>query len=1214
MKKTIITLALSALLGCSVTASAGNVRDLRTNLTSVTEKFGWMPESKATGSGWIPTSSNFTKSKMFKSNDAAVTMPDIVMTPGENYTYVDMPDGTTWLARTDIRKEVRQANEYYTDYKYTGFTVTFYDTDYKQAGLIDYDIEVPEGMECCTNIQVGPLVTQKFFNTDSNYEIMVMLNFKPIDNYGAIPLTTVFSLRGADTPAEKVTDINGYYVTYTNAATDSWSEDFFIGFYTDEEMVEDVPEGELPKMLYTYTVYTEATYLNPNASPLMELVVDMMYVMADGDNEISAPIMLQSNNGTSYLATAKYAKTFFKNPLNFFDDSLNPDNSYVIDLYRFSGYYEKTAEHVKSTAIPCESPAESYTMRSYCLGRFSLEDDITFDFGDGTLPSYILTVNDADMRENNEEHFEIYDTDANKIKVFGQETDAMMRLNDINGFPTQYCFYQPGEGGLMEFGIYDYPSLEKVASIPTTAPFGSEQLQLSLTLDRVAGGAKYNYAVAALNGDVDENGKTFHPVAWFDHNGNFTKVDKVTGGENVVMMKPYIASFALDPYLFHTDDKTDYLTFVLRNENHGTSASHYELLVVNEDGDVRFCYNYPLSSTANTASLLNLTTNPAIWVSYYDTDTKLVTSDIIKLPLNSLEGEGTAESPYLISTAGDFALIDRNLSAHYRLTNDIDFAGATLKGFKDALTGSLDGAGFTMRNIVIENNPIFEYVGKIDAPERAVVKNLTLSHVTTTGANSVIVKRLMNADVENVFINDLNATLDGLEDFGAIANSIRFGSKVTGCGVNGTILAPDCIGVGGIAYDLDSEGAITACSFSGSITGSRSVGGIVGSISKATATVSDCHVNADLTARNTVGGIAGDSSRGPITRCFVEGNITATQPATEWSDYLGTQRQAINVGGVLGTLSRPESTYSDTGATIVGDFNTALSGNVVALGSINIPDDESLKATTHRIVGHTVANDDPVVISEKYNPSTYDYDIVWGDPLVETGLADNYAFADLAPVSGKAGETNEEGADVDAARFGQDFLAGLGYGFYGYSATEPWIMADTNLPQLHFEPTIGAYMVFEPIHISLDEGETAYVLLKLENIEFDSLTIESSDETNCTLNPIELDDDGNAICEVTCLKAGTYTHTASNGRITATLLVTGVSGITQTVTDAASAISFDGVTVSAPGCRLTIYSISGVAVASGADKVSASSLAAGVYAVAATDATGQRSTLKIIVK
>lgn len=1214
MKKTLLTLTLAALVGTSVTTGAGNVKDFKARLTANTEKFGWMPASKAAAADWTATSSDFFRNKMKKSADNTGNQPDIIMAPGENYTYVDMPDGTTWIARTDIRKEVRQANEYYTEYNYTGFQITFYDTDYKVAGIIDQDIEVPEGFEYCSNIQVGPLVTQKFFNTDSNYEIMVMLNYKPIDQYGAIPVTSVFSLRGPETPAEKITDINGYYVTYTNAAQDRWSEDYFIGFYTDEEMVEDVPEGELPKMLYTYTVYTKATYANPGATPVLELVIDMMYVMADGENEISAPIMLQSNNGTAYITSAKYAKTFFTNPLNFFDDTLNPDNSYVIDLYQVKGSYEKSAELVKTTLIPCETPQEPYVMRSYCLGRFSLEDDITFDFSDGTLPAYILTVNDADMRENNEEHFEIYDTDANKIKVFGQNTDAIMRLNDIAGLPTQYCFYQPGEGGLMEFGIYEYPSLEKVASLPVSVPYGSDQLQLSLTLDRVAGGAKYNYAIAAINGDVDENGNTFHPVAWFDHNGNFTKIDKVTGGENVVMMKPYIASFALDPFLYHTDNKTDYLAFVLRNENHGETASRYELLVVNEDGEVRMCYKFPLSSSGNTASLLNLTTNPAIWVSYYDTDTKLITSDIIKLPLNNLEGEGTAESPYLISTAGDFNLMGRNLSAHYRLTNDIDYAGATLKGFKGNLMGSLDGAGHTMRNIVLESEPIFEYVGQIESSLRPVVKDLTLSHVTSTGANSIIVKRLNNADVENVYIYDLNASLDGFDDFGAIANSVRYGSKVTGCGVTGSIFAPDCIGVGGIVYDLDSEGTVSACSFSGSITANRSVGGIAGYISKSTASISDCHVNADITASNTVGGIAGSSSRGLITRCFVEGKITATQPANEWSDYLNSQRQAINAGGILGTLSRPESSYSDTGATIVGDFNTALSDNVVALESITIPDDESLKATAHRIVGHTVANDDPVVISEKFNPSTYEYDIIWGDPMTETGLADNYAFADLAPVSGKPDKNNEEGDDITANQFGQDFLAGLGYKFYGYSSEEPWIMASTNMPQLHFESSIGASMIFDPAHISVDEGETAYVLLMLENIEFDSLTIESSDETNCTITPVELDDDGNAICAVTCLKPGTYTHTATNGRLTATLLVTGISGITETVTDASSALSFDGTTVSAEGCRLTLYNISGMAVASGHDKVSTTSLAAGVYIASATDAAGQRSTLKIIVK
>lgn len=61
-------------------------------------------------------------------------------------------------------------------------------------------------------------------------------------------------------------------------------------------------------------------------------------------------------------------------------------------------------------------------------------------------------------------------------------------------------------------------------------------------------------------------------------------------------------------------------------------------------------------------------------------------------------------------------------------------------------------------------------------------------------------------------------------------------------------------------------------------------------------------------------------------------------------------------------------------------------------------------------------------------------------------------------------------------------------------------------------------------------------------------------------------------------------------------------------------ISFDGSTVSAAGCRLDIYSISGQTVTTGHDSVDVTSLEAGIYVVRATDSDGNTTTAKIAVK
>lgn len=1213
MTKTLLALALSAAIGISSSAEARTATDLRSRLNATTESFGLAPKSKAEGHTWQALSSKFNSPL----KEAPKTDTDVKMDPSENFAYLDMPDGSTWFTITNIRKEVISQNEYNTEYKYTGFETKIYDHNYELVGTIDSDIDLPEGYERCTNIQFGSLVTQKFFNTDSNYELMVMLNFKPENGYGADPYTYVFSLRGASTPAEKIANIKGYYVDAVNAATDKWSEDYYITFYTSEEYVEPVNSDGIAQLLYTYNIYTKASYSNPSASVLKEFVFDMMYVMSDGENEIQSPVLLQANNGTAYAVTARYAKTFFKDPLNFMNDELSEDNSYIIELYKASGYSTKTMALESTTTIPCEKPVEPYTMRSYCLGRFSGSNDISFDFGAGVTPSYIITVRDADQRENSESHFAVYDTAGEVVKTFGgAATEATLMLSDVKGQPHQFCFYEANADGLMELAMYDFPSFEKKAVLPLSIENDGKQMKLSLTLDRVASGARYSYVVAGLNGDSDSEGNTLHPVAWFDHNGNFDHLDNIMGGQNVVLIQPYIAGFVLDPFLFNTDNQLEYIAFVMRNEEHGTSRTHTELIVVGQDGKYDFQYAFPSSATAPNAAIVNPGLNPAVWITYYDPETQLHHSEFLSLPLNALEGEGTVENPYLLSTAGDFARIANNLSAHYRLACDIDFNGATFDGITGTFMGSLDGAGFSIRNIALDKNALFDAIGMNASDTRPVVKDLTLSHVTVNEAPASLVRNLNNSVLENVFIYDLKVDNADAFDFGGLASSARFGSVIKGCAVFGDINVPGAIGVGGIVYELNSESTISASAFNGSITGMRNVGGIAGNLGNSTVSVTDCHVNATITAENGVGGIAGTSNRGVITRCYVEGEINATTAASGWSEFTGGPVKSINAGGILGILSAPSQSYSDTGAVIPGKFNDAVVNNVVAIDALNIPaDEESLKATAHRIVGHTVANDDPLILGEEYNPSTYEWEIKWGDKQVETGIKNNFVVSDLAAIDATVDATadsTEGKTDVENAI--ADVLRQLGFQFNGYSVEAPWITGMTGSPALYFESTVGAAIFFDPSQISLTEGEKGFALLMLENVDFESLTMESSDESGCMINPVEFDEDGNVVCEISCLKAGSYTITATNGTIKATLLVTGLSGIDEIITDAASAISFDGNTVSAADSAITLYNISGMAVASGRDAVSTATLATGVYVAVAVDATGATSTLKIVVK
>ncbi len=100
-------------------------------------------------------------------------------------------------------------------------------------------------------------------------------------------------------------------------------------------------------------------------------------------------------------------------------------------------------------------------------------------------------------------------------------------------------------------------------------------------------------------------------------------------------------------------------------------------------------------------------------------------------------GSGTAADPYLIATADQFEKIKVGLDKYYRLVQNIDFKENSLKPFgyyeanetvkSDAFTGVLDGNGYALQNLTVENAMFAGVFGKIGA--RGVVKDLTLQNV-----------------------------------------------------------------------------------------------------------------------------------------------------------------------------------------------------------------------------------------------------------------------------------------------------------------------------------------------------------------------------------------------------------------------------------------------------------------------------------------------------
>ena len=273
----------------------------------------------------------------------------------------------------------------------------------------------------------------------------------------------------------------------------------------------------------------------------------------------------------------------------------------------------------------------------------------------------------------------------------------------------------------------------------------------------------------------------------------------------------------------------------------------------------------------------------------------------------SLAGTGTAEDPFLIQSAADFAYFAGVLNAvegaagvnykvttfqgqYFKMTKSIDLNGnALIVGFHigwnnyQGFFGTLDGNNCTIRGISINNDSssssaLFGCIAKGGS-----VKNLSLygninGRVRLGGLAGYLLGSVDNI-TSYVTLTQAGTGNDTGTVGGIIANQENSAGAITNCVNYGKITGESYI-FGGI---VGSGGAtITDCTNWGSVTaGNVSIGGISGS-TKDKGTISDCVNYATIRSTSTeygkVGGIVGSAVK-PISNCVNYGEVIALHTA-----------------------------------------------------------------------------------------------------------------------------------------------------------------------------------------------------------------------------------------------------------------------------------------------------------------------------------------------
>ena len=922
----------------------------------------------------------------------------VAQTPVDNYGFLNAPDGTTWTYTASFEKKYNL---------YTMVTMEVYNSEKELVGKIVDSLKLEDSnMTGINQAEINPLVTQKFFNTDNKYEVMLFLHAQT-KNYEGHNFNHVFSIGDGETVTTPVTSVDGRQVYAQNVG--DYSENYVMIFARDSaSTTKDYTLCYDVRRKSVYGGGVQHTFRIPYAN--VAALTDLQ------------PIFMFKNGTMLYYVTQQYEKPYFdpNTPLDQ-DPVVNPDNNLVI-TYMNQSY--KTLYTTKIPVVQDENQKLLYTFPM--LGNLNGMDDIIRNY-DGEAPAYIITQE----KYNNESDGSInsyykYDVNGNLLNTIAENTLGRIKMSSIAGQEEQWLFMKEEYDG--EFFFVDLPSCETRAEISVYLEDGRT---ISSSIDRYPKGDSYEYAVALLQGNNEKDGTISQDIAWLNADGTFNRYENINLGKYIEAATVNITTEALNPWLMHTDDAREYMVLVKRYNPNNTSDKETALLVCNTKGEILLDYGKSAEmGELNMVYLMDKGANPSIMCVYQKNGA--LTMHYTPLPLNStsLKGSGTVEDPYQIACAYDFCLIDNNPSAYYEVVNDIDFLGEPFQGPKKAFLGSLDGKNHTLSNLCLVDGGLFGTM-----KDSVKVRNLQFENpVLVLSAKNLnpagILADYMQGGVTDEGV-DLYAELSNVHVFNPIIKGVGY-EQIVGtlvgeaalnldvhtCSVTDAVISAPDAQVGGVIGKSQTFTNIHACVFTGEAEG-KVVGGITSEISSGEP-VYNCRVDADLYSNSTIGGIVGFSGRSLISTCVVEGTLTLDASAT-----------VGKVGGIVGEV--------ETDAT--GSSTAILVENcLVGLSAINVPEGKDVIA--HRVVGFSSG--------DNYE---YDWDnIDWDKPQsewprvyfpAEKGFKNNYVYSDLAGVDAtiQLTDSTTEGATITYAELTQEWLGEHGY-IFGAEVAAPWVYGE----------------------------------------------------------------------------------------------------------------------------------------------------------------------------
>ena len=347
----------------------------------------------------------------------------------------------------------------------------------------------------------------------------------------------------------------------------------------------------------------------------------------------------------------------------------------------------------------------------------------------------------------------------------------------------------------------------------------------------------------------------------------------------------------------------------------------------------------------------------------------------------------TFEGYKKISTKEDLKTIINNIGGKYVLTNDIDMEGEEWF-LRNNFTGVLDGNGFTLRNIRLENTNLnlYESFGLFGYDNTGIIRNIILKDIYINTKNVPYrvggVVGVNKGTIENVSIEG-TLTVGGQHAVGGIA-ATSMGGSFKNCTSTLRITADNASAAGIVVHSDNTE--IINCSNSGNIKAASACGIVLSCNNKK---IERCMNTGTIEGADIACGIMMYNEDG-INECTNLGNVISnyTSAGICYSNN-STISNSTNRGNITGTrnvagITNVNGDPNDLHGVIVSCLNT---------GAITINHDLQKPQYAGGIAGNFVLGSIKDSKSEITTITDTSKQIVWKNPYV--GARSTKAISDI---------------------------------------------------------------------------------------------------------------------------------------------------------------------------------------------------------------------------